>query len=111
MSGGAFDYNQYKISEMADHIESEIARSGRKKTVDELKYDYPWRDKDWYETHPEDLCYHKYSDEVIKEFKEAVTLLRKAHIYTHRVDWLLSGDDGEETFLERLKEDIEALNK
>ena len=27
-------------------------------------------------------------------------------IYTQRIDWLLSGDDNEETFLERLKEEL-----
>jgi hypothetical protein len=26
-----------------------------------------------------------------------------------RIDWLLSGDDGEESFIERLKEDLEKL--
>ena len=47
--------------------------------------------------------------EVIEKFKEAVIILRKAAIYTQRVDWLLSGDDEEETFLERLKKDLEEL--
>ena len=28
-----------------------------------------------------------------------------------RIDNLLSGDDGEETFLKRLKEDLDKLNK
>ena len=27
------------------------------------------------------------------------------------VDWLVSGDDGEESFLKRLKEDLDQLNK
>ena len=47
--------------------------------------------------------------EVIEKFKEAVIILRKAAIYTQRIDWLLSGDDGEETFLERLKKDLDKL--
>ena len=47
--------------------------------------------------------------EVIEKFKEAVIILRKAAIYTQRIDWLLSGDDGEETFLKRLKKDLEEL--
>ena len=47
--------------------------------------------------------------EVIEKFKEAVIILRKAAIYTQRIDWLLSGDDEEETFLERLKKDLEEL--
>jgi hypothetical protein len=36
-------------------------------------------------------------------------VLRKAAVYAQRVDWLLSGDDGEETFLERLKKDLDKL--
>lgn len=47
--------------------------------------------------------------EVIEKFKEAVIILRKAAIYTQRIDWLLSGDDEEETFLKRLKKDLEEL--
>jgi hypothetical protein len=32
-----------------------------------------------------------------------------AQVYAHRVDWLLSGDDGEESFLRRLAEDLKNL--
>jgi hypothetical protein len=47
--------------------------------------------------------------EVIEKFKEAIIILRKAAIYTQRIDWLLSGDDEEETFLKRLKKDLKEL--
>ena len=47
--------------------------------------------------------------EVIEKFKEAVIILRKAAIYTQRIDLLLSGDDEEETFLKRLKKDLKEL--
>ena len=107
MSGGAFDYNQYKIGYIADQIEHEIERSGRPKTQEELKDS--WMDPSWYEKYPEDLNYHKYPDEVIEEFKNAVKHLRVAEIYAQRVDWLLSGDDGEDTFIERLKSDLKKL--
>lgn len=30
-----------------------------------------------------------------------------AQIYTQRIDWLVSGDDSEDSFRERLKEDLE----
>jgi hypothetical protein len=109
MSGGAFDYDQYKIGYIADKIEQEIRRSGKPKTREELR-DESWRGSDWYERYPEDLNHYKYSDEVIEEFKKAVYFLRKAQIYAHRVDWLLSSDDGEETFLERLNEELKKLD-
>ena len=108
MSGGAFEYNQYKIGYIADQIEHEIERNGRPKTKEELR-DESWRDSDWYEKYPEDLNHYKYPDEVIEEFKNAVKYLRIAEVYAQRVDWLLSGDDGEESFMRRLKEDLEKL--
>ena len=110
MSGGHFDYDQYKIGYMAESIERLIENNGRKKTADELK-DESWRGSDWYEKYPEDLYYHKYPDEVIEEFKKAIRILKEAQIYAHRVDWLVSGDDGEETFLRRLKEDLNNIKK
>ena len=105
MSGGHFDYNQYKIGYMADSIEKLIERNGREKTKEELK-DENWRDPEWYKKYPEDLCHYKYPDEVIEEFKKGVELLRQAEVYAHRIDWLISGDDGNESFLKRLKEDL-----
>lgn len=105
MSGGRFGYNQYRISEIADTIESVINRNGREKTKEELKNE-GWRDSDWYKKYPEDLYYYKYPDEVIEKFKIAVKLLREAYVYAHRIDWLLSGDDGEDSFIERLKKDL-----
>ena len=110
MSGGAFDYKQYNISMIADEIEQTIERSGRPKTREELK-DELWyeRDLDWYKEHPEDLNHYKYPDEVIEKFKEGVDILRKAHVYAQRIDWLISGDDGEESFLKRLKEELDKL--
>ena len=41
--------------------------------------------------------------------KIAIDLLKKAEVYAQRIDWYISGDDGEESFLRRLKEDLEKL--
>ena len=110
MSGGTFDYNQYKIRYIANDIEQEIAKSGKPKTPRELKDESGWRDNnEWYKKYPEDLNHYKYPDEVIAEFKNAYEALRKAEIYAQRIDWLLAGDDGEESFIERLKSDMEVL--
>lgn len=35
--------------------------------------------------------------------------MKQAEVYAQRIDWLLSGDDGEESFHERLKEDLDKL--
>jgi hypothetical protein len=41
--------------------------------------------------------------------KEAVKALKIAQEYAQRVDWLLSGDDGEESFLSRLDENLKKI--
>lgn len=110
MSGGHFDYKQYQIDQIVDSIERIIENNGRKKTDEELK-DERWHGPDWYEQYPEDLYHYKYPDEVIEKFKEGVDILRTAAIYAQRIDWLLSGDDGNESFLRRLKEELDATKQ
>jgi hypothetical protein len=110
MSGGHFDYKQWYINQIADDVEKIIERNGRKKTDEELK-DESWRRDDWYEKYPEDLYHYKYPDEVIEKFKEGLTILRQAAVYAQRIDWLLSGDDGEETFLKRLEKELSELKE
>ena len=107
MSGGAFDYNQYKIGYIADQIEEVIVKNGVKKTPEEIKDG--WHNDEWYEKYPEDLFNYKYPDEVIEKMKEAVKSLKIAQEYAQRVDWLLSGDDGEESFLSRLEENLKKI--
>lgn len=94
MSGGAFDYDQYKIAQIADYIEQEIRDNTKKPEY-------------WYGEWNGQV----YSDETVNEFKKAVALLDIAEVYAQRVDWLISGDDGEESFHERLKEDLDDLIK
>ena len=107
MSGGHFDYKQNEIGYIADEIESTIEKNGREKTKRELA-EY-WFEPDWYTKYPEDKFHYKYPEDIIEKFREGVDVLRKAQIYVHRIDWLLSGDDSEETFLQRLKQDLEKL--
>jgi len=107
MSGGAFDYNQYKIGYIADQIDEVIVKNGLEKTPEELKNN--WIDPEWYKKYPEDKFHYKYPDEVIEKMKEAVKALKIAQEYAQRVDWLLSGDDGEESFLSRLEENLKKI--
>ncbi len=92
MSGGHFDYDQYKISQIAESIESLIYRNDSKE-----KNEYG------------DSLGYGFSKETIKEFEKAVKILKEAAVYAQRIDWLVSGDDGEETFHKRLKNDLEKL--
>jgi TFIIF-interacting CTD phosphatase-like protein len=109
MSGGTFDYNQRHIREIAERIEHEIAISGKPKSQRELKEEGWYRDSSWYEKYPEDLNHHQLRDEIITEFKNAYEILRKAEIYAQRIDWYLAGDDGEDSFLERLEDELDIL--
>ena len=52
-----------------------------------------------------------YSEETIKEFRKGVGILKKAQVYTNRIDWLMSGDDGEDNFHKRLKEKLKELEE
>ena len=49
--------------------------------------------------------------EVLEEFKKGLEILKKAAIYAQRIDWLLSGDDGENSFKRRLKEELDELER
>ena len=104
MSGGHFDYNQHKIGEIADSIDIELERQGKKRHIDDI-----YGSRDYYERYPEELKYDVYPLEVQNAMKDGVRALRIAEIYAQRIDWFLSGDDGEESFLERLKEDLSKL--
>jgi len=90
MSGGHFDYRQNSIPEIADDIE-EIIKNNDRKDVDEYGH----------------TIGYGFSDEVIEKFKEAVITLRRAYIMARRADWLISGDDGENSFLTRLEEELQ----
>ena len=85
MSGGFFDYEQYKISEIADQVEQLI----RDNNVEDEYGDV-----------------YSYDDEVIDNIKIGLNHLQLASIYAQRIDWFVSGDDGNESFLERLEEDL-----
>ena len=63
----------------------------------------------WYRDNPEDLYFYEYPQKIIIQFKIAVVMLRQAEVYAHRIDWLLSGDDSEESFMKRLVKDLNKL--
>lgn len=83
MSGGMFEYDQYRINDMIDKIEKEMQNPS----------DYV-EDKELF----------------ILTCKEAIKSLKIAFVFAHRIDWFLSGDDGEDSFYKRLREDLEKEN-
>jgi len=93
MSGGHFDYAQYRIQSIIDSIEQAIINNEKEYSGNEQ------------------FQSEKFSKGTIDEFKIALTFLKLAQIYAHRIDWLLSGDDNEESFHKRLSEDLEEPTK
>lgn len=83
MSGGHFGYEQGRINNAADQVQEVLDN------LDSYGFDLP---------------------QTKEEIEWCYTLLRTAAVFLQRVDWLVSGDDGEEQFHDRLKEDLEKLN-
>ena len=85
MSGGHFNYDQHRIRTIAETIRSIIDNNTKK-------------DRWGYASN--------YNEETLKHFERAIEILKIAEVYTQRVDWLVSGDDGEETFMKRLHKEL-----
>jgi len=87
MSGGYFDYNERSMLDIAEMIDYAIGRN----------------------RHLPDGHESRLSDETIRIFRKGAKKIRKAYVYAKRIDYLLSGDDGEEDLKPRIKEDLDAL--
>lgn len=116
MSGGHFDYQQYKIEEIADSVE--VYLNGHEldeRDLEDYERDYEkgWYDEDtikYIRKHKRTIPNHmEFGNDTLKELRKGLKILRKAYVYAQRIDWLISGDDGEETFLERLKKDLKEI--
>ena len=84
MSGGEFEYVQDRISVVADEFEENLEHYA--------EYEY-------------------ISPRVLASFKETIYLLRVAAVRLQRADWLISGDDGEETYWQRMANDLKKIPK
>lgn len=84
MSGGHFQYKQWEIGHIADEVETLILNNNEIEGCG-------------------------FTDSTIAEFKNGLNILRVAHIYAQRIDWLVSGDDGEDSFIRRLEGELKKL--
>lgn len=92
MSGGHFNYKQDSLLDMVDDVRFAILINYSKEKNEEGN----------------DIG-NRFSSETIAEFEKAVKALKTAHVYAQRIDWLLSGDDGEDSFHKRLKAQLGEL--
>ena len=85
MSGGYFDFKQRSIKQVAESVKVLIQNE---KSGNSLA--------------------RSLSSVTIAEFEQGVLLLEQAAIYAQRIDWLISDDDDEDTFHERLEAELAA---
>ena len=107
MSGGHFEYNQRRIRDIHEQIQEELDQQGREEPIEDAK----WYSEEYFNRHQEERFKIVYREDIQKIFKEGIEALKIAEIYAQRIDWFLSGDDGEESLISRLKEDLDKLNK
>jgi len=105
MSGGRFDYRQNQIDWIIEGIEDHLESMGKEKG----DVNDPYM-RDFYSKYPEERIYPVESEAVQERMIHAIRALKIAKIYAQRVDWYLSGDDGEESFIERLDKELDKLN-
>jgi hypothetical protein len=86
MSGGHYEYIDYRIRELADQVGDDITHMKR-------ETEYP------------------YSPAIIHAFEFGKVLAELTQIYSRRMDYFMSGDDSEESFFEYLGEELEKLRR
>jgi hypothetical protein len=84
MSGGYFDYDRLSLEYIAEEIE-EIVNTNECEEIDEYG----------------DTLGRFYPPEIVEKLRDTVAELRKMYYKVKHIDYLLSGDYGEGTFLER----------
>lgn len=84
MSGGYFDYKQYELIDIIEKITELIDNN--------------------------EFAEYKYSEETLMQFRKALHIVKQAEIMVQRIDWLVSGDDGEDSFHKRWDEELGGLS-
>ena len=92
MSGGHFNYQQHSLESIASLIDELIEYNNN---TDLDRYGYP--------------IGNNFPEDIISKFDETRRTLRLAAAMVQRIDWLVSGDDGEESFRERWDETVVPL--
>lgn len=97
MSGGLFDYSQQRFK--YEFVEPFIEKLKR---FEEYRKNGIVDEGEWDQVFANEL-----SEETMNEFRKAARIMKQSVVYAQRIDWFLSGDDGEDSFHERLKKELE----
>lgn len=110
------EHQRYKahedMREVTDITGNEKRRSFTATDYNGIRYEVAeWEFEHYCDENGCEMFYNDYTPQTIEELRKAVHILRQAVVYVQRIDWLLSGDDGEDSFHERLKEELSKLEK
>ena len=83
MSGGSFDYTFHHVDDFADGLENRLEKKDDEYAVFDSTITY--------------------TPKTIAKLKEIIKLSRKTAKLMKEVEWLFSGDTGDDTFMERVK--------
>lgn len=98
MSGGHFDYDDFKIKQIGEELEI-IAETNEKLKEQEIPEDN-YSMKAFYSRIPEDI---------IEDIKFSGKLLKIMGDVVHEIDYYLSGDTGDDSYRERVKKILDKL--
>lgn len=118
MSGGMFDFINYRLDEFAKELEDIVAMNGKEipyRTLDEE------RKRSWSIYHDGTDCteenyandpyqYSSYTIGTIEDMRHGLLFTKLASVYLRNIDFLLSNDYGEETFNESLVADLGSID-
>jgi len=79
MCGGHFDYKQHRLTDIKNDLDLIIKNNKQKSEWGGLLYDF--------------------SPDIIDKFKQVSRLLEECAAKTHAIDYLVSGDTDENTFI------------
>ena len=100
MSGGSMEYVYTHIYQATQDV-AHILEKTRKRDIDDFDFDAE---------RMENMTAEKLKDQVVSLMEKAVHALREAEVYARRVEWLDSGDDGFDSFVERTAEELHEVN-
>lgn len=108
------EHQRYKVHEDMREV-SDIVVDGKTKKFTAtdycgIRYEVAeWESEHYYDDNGDELYYHDFTPQTIEEFRKAVKILKRAYVYAQRIDYLISCDDSEESFHERLQEELAKL--
>lgn len=107
MSGGHWNYIQHRFDEVIEDLTTAIERNGQKKEFDEMSA----YERGMIDSYPEYGYYERHSEAVLAKFKEARLAIAIAQEHIQRMDWYISGDDSEESYLRLVDENINEIKE